>query len=181
MKASLPGGGLLNPIKDCYIIVPISNGKDVTIEMQSVPEISDSKAATYSNEPILGRSQPQKTFSHSEDRIISMQIQRFTISPDDTYENIIILRALESAVYPRDGVGDAPFLPPVVCKIKCGRQLADNELCVVLRNYDVKFPTDVAWDETTLLPYRIDISLTWETVYTSRDLPGQDKILGSGG
>jgi hypothetical protein len=53
----------------------------------------------------------------------------------------------------------------------------DGFLCVVLKQYSVSFPTDVIWDEQTYLPYKFDVDLTWEVVYSNDTLPGQDQIL----
>jgi hypothetical protein len=58
--------------------------------------------------------------------------------------------------------------------------LGAEPLCVVLRNYTVKFPTDVAWDENFYCPYKFDVETTWEAVYKSSDLPGQERIFTSG-
>ena len=89
---------------------------------------------------------------------------------------------LESAVYPRDAESGslAPFIPPPVCRIKCGSLLGDRELCVILRSYSVKFPTDVPWDRDTYLPYKFDVDLSWEVVYKSSELPGQGRIIREG-
>jgi hypothetical protein len=53
-------------------------------------------------------------------------------------------------------------------------------LCVVLRRYSVKLPTDVAWDEETYCPYKFDLETEWEVVYTSSDLPGAERIFSTG-
>ena len=56
-------GGALRPIKDCYILIPY-NTQDNSIlvgnpvfrlEMKVLPELSDTKSATYSDEPLMGR------------------------------------------------------------------------------------------------------------------------------
>jgi hypothetical protein len=54
--------------------------------------------------------------------------------------------------------------------------LGDDGVCAILRSYSVKFPTDQVLDEQTLLPYKFDVSMSWEVVYASSDLPGQDRI-----
>jgi len=174
-KATLAGGTLIE-IENCYIDVPNFQ----KIKMKALPELSDSKSASYNDESIMGRAFPLKTYSHSENRAISMTVHFYTIQEKDKDENLRAMRALESAVYPREQNG-MPFVPPVVCKIKCGKLLADEDLCVVLKSYSVKFPTDVVWDTTTYLPYKFDVETTWEVVYKSTDLPGQKKILQSGG
>jgi hypothetical protein len=174
-KATLQGGNLI-PINDCYIELP---SKRITV--RSLPEIADTKSANYNDESIIGRSFPMKTYSHSENRSITITLHYYTITDKDVTTNIEELRALESVVYPRAGDGAVSYKPPPVCQIKCGKLLADEALCVVLRSYSVKFPTDVAWDEDTLLPMKYDIDTTWEVVYSSSDLPGQERIFKFGG
>src|SRR5690606_13912801 len=121
-QATIPGGDLIN-LDDCYVYVP---GRE-RIRLHALPDITDSKSASYNDEPIIGRSFPLKTFSHSENRSISMQLHFYVRKRSDIGENIINLRALESAVYPRDSSSgaNAPFVPPPVCRIKCGGLLAD--------------------------------------------------------
>jgi hypothetical protein len=174
-RATIPGGRLVN-LRDCYISIP-----DVqVIELNTLPDISDAKSASYNDEPIMGRSFPLKTFSHSENRNINMTLHFHVINQEDIAKNLQYLRALESAVYPRTSSSGLPFLPPPVCQIKCGKLLADEELCVILRSYSVKFPTDVAWDEDFYVPYTFDVDTSWETVYRSTDLPGQERIVRMG-
>jgi len=174
-KATLAGGQLI-PIENCYIEVPPFG----RITMKALPEISDSKSAAYNDESIMGRAFPLKTYSHSENRAISMTIHFYTIKQKDIEDNLNSMRALESAVYPREQNG-MPFVPPPVCKIQCGKLLADETLCVILKSYSVKFPTDVVWDEDTYMPYKFDVETSWEVVYKSDDLPGQQKIIDTGG
>lgn len=174
-KATLAGGQLI-PIENCYIDVP-SFGKVI---MKALPELSDAKSASYNDESIMGRAFPLKTYSHSENRTITMTVHFYTVKEKDKEDNLNAMRALESALYPREQNG-MPFIPPVICKIKCGKLLADGDLCVVLKSYSVRFPTDVVWDSTTYLPYKFDVETTWEVVYKSKDLPGQKMIMSSGG
>ena len=90
---------------------------------------------------------------------------------EDIEDNLKYLWLLESLVYPGDPNGSAPYTPPPVSKFMCGRLLGDNGVCVVLKNYSVRFPTDVAWDADTYLPYRFSVSCQWEVVYSCKDLP----------
>ena len=174
-KATTPAGDLIN-IEDCGIFIPNYG----IIRLHSLPDISDSKSASYADEPIIGRSFPLKTYSHSENRQVNMTLHLFVRKQGDISDNLLVLRAIESAVYPREGSNGAPFIPPPVCQIKCGELLASEPLCVILKSYSVKFPTDVAWDEDTYVPYKFDIETTWEVVYKSSDLPGQSRILSIG-
>ncbi len=175
MKASTPSG-TLRVIPDCYILVP-NGGR---ISFNNLPDISDKKSAHYNAESIIGRATPLYTYSHSETRTISINIHFFVTTPDDTVRNLQQLRWLQSALYPRIGTGGAPFIPPVVCQLKCGNLMADEPLCSVLIDCSVTFPTDAAWDERTFCPYKFDVQTTWWVVYTSNDLPSQDRIVNSG-
>ncbi len=175
MKSS-DGSGNLIPISNYYI--KVGNEK---IEMRSLPDIPDSKSASYNDEAIAGRPSPMKTYSDSETRTISWTIHFAVVSQNDVFNNTRQLRLFESLVYPRSNAANTPFQPPIICSLKCGSQLADAELCAILRRYSLKIPTDVAWDERTLMPYKFDLDLEWEIVYDSGDLPGQDKIMRDGG
>ncbi len=188
MPAATRTGGPLVPIKNCYILIPYNRSDspimvgtpNFRLEFKVLPEISDSKSASYSDEPIMGRSNPLKTYSHSDNRAISINIHMVVSEPDDLTYNIEALRAIQSAVYPRHSFGDAPYVPPPICKIKCGRLLADSDLCVVLKQYTVKFPTEVSWDEDSFVPFKFDIDTSWEVVYKSSDLPGAERIFTVG-
>lgn len=198
MRLKSTTNGRLNVIPDCYVTIPVTSASSSnsnsgiqtrsstfaqTIEMRSLPDISDSKSANYSTENIMGRSFPLYTYSHSGDRTISMQIHFFIVEDGDAERNINSLRLLQSAVYPRQGSGGAPYMPPCVCTIKCGKLLGDQPLCCALQSYSVKFPPDVAWwnnPDGMYCPYRFDVDTTWLTVYTSSDLPYQDRIVQSG-
>lgn len=175
MPAATIIGGALNPIDDCYVIIPPEFPASSPLRMKVLPEISDTKSATYSDEPIMGRSFPLKTYSHSDNRVITMQMHMVVSEPMDVEYNLKALRAVQSVVYPRHN-SSTPFLPPPVCKIRCGRLLAEDEVCVVLKSYTVKFPTEVAWDELTFVPFKFDIDTNWEVVYKSSDLPGAERI-----
>lgn len=147
-----------------------------------LPDISDQKGAVYNDEPIQARATPLKTYAYSENRSISLTLHFIAKSKNDIYRNLYDSRALQSALYPRDEFAgaNAPFVPPAVCKIRCGRILADYDLCVVLKNYSVKYPTDVPWDEETYLPWKFDVDTSWDVVYKSSDLPGANRILNFG-
>lgn len=195
---SIGGSGPLNAIKDCYIIIPVNvkppedgrnsptfifEDKQVTIVLDNLPEISDTKSANYADETIIGRSNPIKTYSQSDNRSISMQLHFIVSAPYHVRENLAKLRAIQSAVYPRESEGGSPFIPPPVCRIKCGNLLGTKEVCVILKSYSVKFPTDVAWDSensSTFTPYKFDVDTTWDVVYSSSSLPGQDIIFQAG-
>lgn len=171
-------GGELAAIKDCYLFVP-NYGR---ISFYSLPELGDSKSASYSDEPIIGRAFPIKTYSHSENRTISLQLNLFIRKKEDAYTNLRIKRAIESTLYPRDETvgANAPFIPPPVCRLRCGYLLSDGELCIVCKSCSSKSPTDVPWDEDTLCPYKLTLDTTWDTVYKNNDLPGQGRIIREG-
>jgi len=174
-KATREGGPLL-AIDDCYIKIP---GCDI-IKFNNLPDISDQKSAEYEDAGAIGRSSPMKTYQHSANRTIGMQIHFIVSGPDDIENNLNHLRCIESAVYPREESGGAPFIPPPICQLKCGKLLADTDLCVVLKSYSVKFPTDVSWDANTFIPFKFDVDTSWDVVYRSSELPGQQNIIRSG-
>lgn len=178
MKATLRTGQLV-PIENCWVFIP-GAGK---IILNVLPDISDQKSANYADEAIIGRANPMKTYSHSENRAISITFHFFVTQQADVHLNLKYLRWIESAVYPRDGYTGlgVPFVPPPVCKIKCGSLLASEALCAVLKSYSVKFPTNVVWDKNTFIPYKFDVTTSWDVVYRSKDLPGQELIVRTGG
>lgn len=173
--------GDLNVISDCYIQTP-----GMIIPMKILPDISDGKGASYGDEQVIGRSYPIKTFSSGENRTISWTAHFIVCNQSDIATNLSYLRAIESLVYPRtDLVSGAPYAPPPVCKLKCGLLLSgrpndsrdDGSVCAVLKNYDVKFPPDIPWDPETKIPYKFSVGMSWEVVYKSSELPGQEKIM----
>lgn len=171
------GKGKLSAIQNCYLVLPGA----MTITLDNLPEIGDSKNAQYNADSIIGRSSPLHTYHYSDTRNISFTIHLFIQDEGDADLNLSKLRSIQSCVYPRPGGGGAPFRPPPICRIRCGDLLAKGQdLCVVLQSYNVRFPTDVAWDSDTLCPYRMDIDTTWWVVYNSPDLPDQGRIVSSG-
>lgn len=177
MRGTNPDG-TLSPIPNCYVNIP--GAKKVVLN--ALPGLSDSKQAEYNDEPIIGRATTLKTYSHSGSRSISITFHFYLAGPADVAERLSDLRAIESAVYPREDSSGAPFIPPPVCQIRCGRLLGDNPVCAVLRSYNVRFPEDVVWVEQgeTFLPMKFDVETQWDVVYTSNDLPGQDRIFSKG-
>src|SRR5688572_18614063 len=102
MKATRKYGDL-NPIPDCKITI---DGED--IDMFILPDITDSKGASYNDETIIGRSFPVKTYSHSENRSISMELhfialQKSGLGKPSIEQNLEWLRLIQSATYPREG------------------------------------------------------------------------------
>lgn len=190
-RATVKHNPVLKNIENCYVEIPGSSGSSGAfgssgssgrkIIANALPDISDSKSATYSDENVAGRSSPYKVYGYSSARSISFTFHFYNTTRTDFDTNMANLRALTSCAYPREATDQLPYQPPTVCKLKCGKLLADNDLCVILINYNVKFPTDVAWDERTYLPYRFDVDTTWEVVYASINLPGANKIINSGG
>lgn len=173
MKATT-NGGILVPIENCYIEVP----PRIRILAYVLPEISDGKGATYNDEIGIGRSAPIKTYSHSDNRTVNVNWTFVLQNAEKAREVTQHFKALKSCVYPyKESDKNLPYRPPAICKIRCGHALDDKELCVILRNYSVNFPVDVPWDDTYLLPYKFSISLTWEVVYTTSELPGREKII----
>lgn len=191
--------GKLTPIENCVIVIPGTNQRH-EIVLNNLPDISDSKQAIYGQEGIIGRSAPLYTYSNSGDRSLSMQLHFFitrescrSVPSRDLLLgnnycdqcgdcNLDHLRWIQSAVYPREGTGDAPYTPPPICRIKCGDLLGKNNgsVCVVLQSYSVRFPTEVAWDTKTSCPYRFDVDTSWLVVYSTEKLPYQNHIYTTG-
>lgn len=164
----------LSLIENCKIVIPGAT----TIIMNNLPEISDTKSAAYNDEAVIGRAVPLKTYSHSENRVINTKIHFFIRKQSDAEENLMQLRAIQSAVYPQPG---DPYKPPPVCQIECGDILSvEQPLCVILLNYNVSFPTDVAWDKNTYCPYKFDVDCSWQVVYATNDLPNSERIVQQG-
>jgi hypothetical protein len=164
--------GRLNYITDCYVDVG-----GIRIVMNNLPDISDSHDAQYASENGVGRSMPTRTYSYSGDRKVGWTIHFMADTPAALQQNLQALRLLESATYPRSQAGNLPYLPPPICKIKCGKLLGNYELCAVLENYSVKFPTDIPWSEDGYIPYKFDVDLQFTVVYDSANLPGSERIL----
>ena len=171
------------------ILVPISSeaylqiGNDMVegenpYYFNNVPDLGDSKGATYNDENVIGRAVPIKTFSNGDNRSLSLSINLFVQVQSDCRRNLRILRRIQSAVYPRPGLSSTiPYMPPNICKLKVGSLLSECPICVVMKDYNVRFPTDVPWDAETLCPYRMEISMSFEQVFSSDNLPNNTKIL----
>lgn len=171
MNATGSDGHLKIISKRCFLQIG-----GFTYYFNTLPDLSDAKGATYNDESPIGRSVPIKTYSHSDNRVISCTITLVVQDKSDCKENLRILQYIRSCVYNRTGLG-APYYPPVICRLQCGSLFSEYPICCVMKDYSVKFPTDVPWDEETMCPYRMDISMTFDQVYSSNTLPNQDKIL----
>ena len=95
MPKATTSSGLIE-ISDCFISTDSG-----TVTMQALPEITDSKGATYAPENIIGRSTPLLTYSHSDARTISWEIPFYITDQDDIDKNIKSIYLLESLVYPQ--------------------------------------------------------------------------------
>lgn len=159
----------VDPSKACRIITPCG-----IICLKILPEISDSKAANYTNEPAPGRTTPILTYASSEPRMINTELHFMITTTDDINYNWWALRIIQSLVYPQPPSlnNTAPYLPPPVVRFVCGDLMdGPNGLCLVLRSYNVRYPTEVAWEPNTFLPYKFSISCSWEVVYACAKLP----------
>ena len=181
VKATVEGGAL-KPIDGCSLIIPKFGdfpGKEVFFNI--LPDISDSKTASYSTDLVMGRSSPMKSYVASDERQIGIVFHFIVAGRSDIYTNIETVRMIQAMAYPRDSDDKlgVPFIPPPVCSFWCGRLLSSstNRLCVVLKNYSLKIPTDVAWDADLLCPVKFDLDTNWDVVYASSELPGANKII----
>lgn len=173
MKATNPDGTLVE-LENCWIQV----GDFRKIKMKILPDVSDSKQATYSDMTAIGRSSPMKSYSHSDNRTISWTVHFMVTQEQDKLEISENIAMLQSAVYPK-GKNDELYSPPPLCKIKCGggsEELGSKEMCTILKSYSLKFPTDVAWDDELYLPYKLDMELQFEVVYNTDEFPYAEDI-----
>jgi hypothetical protein len=164
----------------CYITangINFPSGGGATIYARVLPEITDSKSANYSDEPIMGRSFPAKTFGHGENRVINVKWHFVLLQGTDAEDTLEFIRFLQSMVYPMNS--PAPYAPPPIVTIQCGSLLANEPLCAIVKSYSLNYPTDVPWDANTYLPYKFDMDLNLEVVFQTSQLPGQEDILKS--
>lgn len=171
MAKATGSDGALQQLSKCYIVTPYGQ-----VTLKILPEITDSKSANYINEAIIGRSNPVTTYSHSEPRVISTELTFMVTKCSDITDNLRSLRIIQSLVYPGQPGGGAPYTPPPVSKFYCGKLFGDSGVCVVLKNYSVRYQGDVAWDVETYLPYKFTISCQWEVVYSCANLPSYQTI-----
>jgi hypothetical protein len=183
MKSS-PINGAIQYIPNCRLRIPNSASSSGVYEIgfKVLPEISDSKSASYSDETTIARAFPIKTFSHGENRSINVKFTFIVQEDSDAVKNLQDLRAIQSAVYPRGGTTSRPYVPPPICQFKCGSLLSASYLCMVMKSYSVNFPTDVAWYSSadghgTYVPYKFEVSCDFDVVFPSVYLPGQEKII----
>lgn len=189
MKATRRDGRLI-PLDDCYLYSKLdsagplySKGDKNTLYFDNIPDISDKKSAKYNDETGIGRTAPFKVYANSENRTISCECHFFVqqASGPQSAESIKnTLRWLEAHVYPQKPL-NGTYNPPPIMQIKCFKNIGEESLCVVLNNYNVKFDPAVPWDEKTGIPYKIDVSLDFEVVYQSSDLPYAEDIVITGG
>ena len=174
----------LELLYSCYIKV-----NDIIIFMKVLPDIQDQKDASFGEEIGIGRSMPIKTFGSGGNRTISWGITFIAETEAEAINNIVHMRLLQSCTYPRNFSGySLPYAPPTILKIRCGDLLSssnpanpERELCVVLKNYNVKFPKESPWMDTTYIPYKFEMNLSFDAVYATDNLPGQERIAQYGG
>lgn len=175
MPKAIDINGQIAKLDKCYIIAG-----GVTIYMQVLPDISDSKGATYSSEPAQGRSSSVTAYNYSDPRLINWTVHFVATDKETLRRNVGHLRILKSCLYPKTKSGNTPYSPPPICKLKCGIMLDDSDLCAILRNCSVRLPRDVPWDETDYIPYKFDAELSFEVVYNTSELPGHEKLFDAG-
>ncbi len=189
MKATVESGELdllkkNKEEKDCLCWIKIH---EIQIDMDILPDISDSKSANYANETGIGKASPYNIYSYSEVRSIGWTchfvIQSIKNENSKSAEKIMSnIRLLQSACYPQDDNG----YPPPICTLRCGDLLSNEEegICAILRSYTVKYDTSVPWnthtDEGVFLPYKVDIDLTFDVAYNALNLPTDTRIFETG-
>lgn len=176
MKATNVDGSL-RVIEECYLTIPGFR----KFQINNLPDITDSKSANYAEESIMGRSSPFHSYISSSTRQVGINFHLFITKEGDAQKNLEIARAIQSCCYPRfASSSSAPYLPPPICRFKCGDLVATKEVCLILQNYSLNWPTDVVWDEATFCPYKFDINTSWWVVYSSANLPWQNDIIETG-
>jgi hypothetical protein len=117
--------------------------------------------------------------------MITTELHFMTTTTEDINDNWRSIRIIQSLVYPGTATidGGAPFTPPPVIKFICGNLLSTTKdgqpdgLCLILKSYSIRYPTNVAWDEETYLPYQFSISCNWEVVYACKNLPSNNCLM----
>lgn len=181
MKSTQPNGFLNTLNNKCYIEIPGHQ----TIHLRILPEISDRKSAKYSDESVIGRSTPLKSYSHSDNRTLSLKLQFLSLNKYELQENLYNYYAISSLTYPRSGEEiQGPYAPPSICKLRCGDMLrpvnfvgGNPGLSVILDSYDLNIPKDIVRDDETLIPYYFTLSTTWNVVYPAGNLPNQEDVM----
>ena len=176
-------GGLLNEINKCAIKI----GNYGTIYSRILPDISDQKSASYTDETGIGRAMPFKSYQHSDNRTIGWTAHYIVTQKDDIQKFLGEIKLIQSAVYPRQSNTLTPFTPPQICELSCGRLLdaydmesdetGSKRVYAVMKSYNIKYDTSVPWDEETMLPYKFDIDMQFEVVHDQSNLPNADKII----
>ncbi len=174
MNATDRSGKLRRLSDKCFLQI----GSSDPLYFNNLPDMGDSKSASYNDETVIGRSTPIKTYANSDNRSVSVSITLFVQKKSDCKNNLAVLRQIQSAVYPIPGGAGAPYFPPVLCRLQCGSLFSEQPICCVMKDYNVKFPTDVPWDKDTMCPYKMEISMSFEQVFASSQLPNQNLILG---
>lgn len=184
MKASYDDGSL-REIPGYFIKVPAarfpfncsSNIGGCNIHFTVLPEISISGSSKYNQQNVIGRGASITTYENTENMRFNIKMTFYANSKNELYNNYRSLIALKSALYPREA-SIAPYTPPSVCNINCGRILYN--VCAILESINETYPTDVVWDENELIPYLFYLDTSWSSVYAATDLPNQSKILALG-
>lgn len=180
---------ILQKLEHCYIMIPQLLQQE-KIYMNNLPEIGDSKSASYPDEIGMGRSTPFKSYAGSENRTITWKANFFLESTkgDDeianglTAEDILrYIRCFEACLYPFAENDSVPYAPPPVCRLKCGSLLSkEGEIHAIMKQYQVSYDTTVPWEKNTYLPYKVTVDLSFDVIYDQTELPGAELILELG-
>lgn len=180
-------------IKGCYLYA-----KGRTVYPTVLPELTDKHNATYSDEPIMGRSMPVKSYASSGDRIITWKWKFVNVNRESYLRNLEDYNFLKSLTYPISQPNSPlPYEPPPICNIRCGSIFAGYaqqglDLNVICTDCSASFPTDVAWtsfsssvmaeqEELNFMPMEFHVDTTFAVVYKATNLPGQERVMTLGG
>lgn len=179
--SSTDGKGSLLPISidHAFLRMPGPGGSLKTYAFYSLPEVSDSKNANYSDIQILGRSSPVKTYSGSDYRSLSVTFNLHGTSEERLLENLEFVRGIASLTHPQY---ENTYLPPPVAKLKIGEMVrgpSGGGVDVICMNYSYDMSPEVVWvDKEKLIPLHIALRADFHVVYAFFNLPGSQDVIG---
>jgi hypothetical protein len=174
--------GRLSFVEGVSMRIPAAGGGVREWQFVALPEVSDSKEAQYSDIPILGRSSPIPTFSHSGYRRLQIVFHLHSTSEELRKYHAQFIWAAASLVHPEY---EQSYRPPRLAWFKCGTLIGGGSdrtsggyvrLLTDSVNYTLD-PEQVWLDRSDLMPQYVSLSMAVRVVYNYRGLPGANKVL----
>lgn len=171
-------------LKGVSMLIPNSGGQGFTDwQFVALPEVSDSKEAQYSDIPILGRSSPIPTFSHSGYRKFQIAFHLHSITDELKQYHVNFIRAVASLVHPEY---NNSYRPPRLAWFKCGSLIGiptatggRGYVRILAESYSYTMDPEYVWlDQLDLVPQYIALNINVRVVYSYARLPGADSVLG---